>query len=116
MKTKPLLPSLREKKRYLAYEIISENILSKKSVLTLLRQKLVQTLGTFDSAGAGIMVLPSKYDYKGQKGVLKVNHRYLDKVKAGFCLINDIDGNKVIVRSLGASGMINKMKNYVNTQ
>ncbi len=108
MKTKPLLPSLREKKRYLAFEIISEEKLSRYAVFKTLKQKISQVLGVFESANAGIMFLHDKYNPEKQKGILKVNYKYLDKVKASFCFVNKIENKNVIVRSLGASGMLNK--------
>ena len=108
MKTKPLLPSLREKKRYLAFEIISEEKLSRYAVFKTLKQKISQVLGVFESANAGIMFLHDKYNPEKQTGILKVNYKYLDKVKASFCFVNKIENKNVIVRSLGASGMLNK--------
>ncbi len=113
MKTKPLIPSLREKKRYLAFEVVSESILSKKSVMLSIKLKINQALGTFETAKAGIMFLPDKYNQQKQRGILKVNHDYLDKVKASLCLIKKIDNQKAIVRSLSASGMINKLEKEI---
>lgn len=113
MKTKPLLPSLREKKRYLAFEIISRHRLAKNTVMTSLRQNILQMLGIFESAQAGLMFLPDKYDSTKQRGILRVNHNYLDRVKASFCFIKSIDNKAVIIRSLGASGMINKATKHL---
>jgi len=43
-----------------------------------------------------------------QKGILKVNHKYTEQVKASFCFIERINNNKVIVKSVGTSGTLKK--------
>lgn len=113
MKTKPLLPSLREKKRYLAFEIISEQAIDKKSAFGSILKKASETLGKIDMAKAGIAILPEKYDTEKQRGVIRVNHKYLEKLRATLCLLTKINNKDVLVRSLGASGMVNKAFAYV---
>ncbi|MFW6014451.1 MAG: Rpp14/Pop5 family protein [Candidatus Nanoarchaeia archaeon] len=104
---------MREKKRYLAFEIISDENLSRYAVLKALKQKIIQMLGVFGSANAGVIFLQDKYIPEKQAGILRVNHNYLDKVKASFCFITKIENKSVIVRSLGASGMLNKAVEYI---
>lgn len=112
-KSKPVIPSLREKKRYLAFEIISKSPISKIKCLKELESQIKTILGVFDSAKAGVMVLNEKYDSKTQKGILKVNNRYLGKLKAAIVMIETIASEKVIIRSLGTSGMIGKASEYI---
>ncbi len=110
-KSKPVLPSLRENKRYLAFEIISEEKLDqKKHVSASIDYAVRKCLGLFDTAKAGIMFLPETY--KDNKGIIKVNNSYLDMLRASLCFIGQIDRKKVVVRSLGASGIIRKAKRY----
>jgi len=113
-KIKPLKPCLQEKKRYLAFEIISKTpIKAKKAVKDSLKQNTKEFLGILESAKAGIIFVDEKYNEENQKGILRVNHKYLDKLKASLCFVEEIQGQKVIVRSLGASGMINKAYEHV---
>ncbi|MGM5482833.1 MAG: Rpp14/Pop5 family protein [Nanobdellota archaeon] len=116
MKTKPLLPSLREKKRYLAFEVISKQAINKNAIFNAILKKSKEMLGEIENAKAGIEVLHEKYNQPAQRGIIKVNHKYLEKLRASLCMISSIDSKKVITRSLGASGMINKAKDYVDAK
>ena len=108
-KIKPLLTSLREKKRYLAFEILSEaKIEDFNAVSNAIWAKSLEYLGELGCAKAGILVLPDKYDTIGQKGLLKVSNRSLNEVKAALCLIDSINGKRAIVRTTGVSGILRK--------
>jgi len=106
---KAVLPSLREKKRYLAFEIISkEKIKGFKPVRDAIFTSINDYLGSQGSSQTGVILLQEKYDEKMQKGILKVNHKYTEQVKASFCFIERINNNKVIVKSVGTSGTLKK--------
>jgi len=112
---KPLLPSLREKKRYLAYEVISKNRFNdavhvNKAILDAANQ----FLGNFGMAQAGILPI-DKWNENTQRGILRVNNKHVDNLKASLVFVKDIDGKDVIVRSVGASGILKKaQKKYLN--
>ena len=48
--------------------------------------------------------------YHENKGVLKVNHKYVNELKTSLALIRQINNDKVIVNTINISGMINKSK------
>ena len=61
-KLKPVLPSLREKKRYLVFEVISkEKIKDFKPVSDAVKDASYHFLGVFGMAKAGIMLLENKH-------------------------------------------------------
>jgi|SRR3989338_10765075 len=107
---KPLLPTLKEKKRYLAYEVISKplkfNVVSKA-----VWDNILGYIGTKGTAKAGIWLLNDKY--KNNKGIIRVTNKYVDDLKASLALIKKINNEDVIVRSLGVSGILNKAENYL---
>ena len=108
-KLKPVLPSLREKKRYLAFEIISkEKIIDFSSVSNAIWHNSFQMLGRMGVAKAGIIPLANKWNPKLQRGIIKVSHKHVDAVKSSLMFANRIDGNDIIIRSLGVSGILNK--------
>lgn len=108
-KIKPMLPSLREKKRYLAFEIISKNrITGFSAVGRAVRESCLAFLGELGMSKAGIMVLGDKWNADKQRGIIRVDRKYVDHTKVALALIKKIDSEKVIVRSIGVSGMINK--------
>ena len=111
-KLKPLLPTLKEKKRYLAFEIISKNPIGNfEAVSSTIWQKSIQFLGELGSARAGINII--KDTFANQKGIIKVNNKHVDELRASLCLIDQIQNQEVIVRSLGVSGILNKTKQYM---
>ena len=110
-KLKPVLPSLREKKRYLAFEVVSrEKINDFGAVSNAIMHYSLQFFGKLGAAKAGIMVLNNKWDAHNQRGIIKVSHKHVDAVKAALALADKIDGKDVIFRSIGVSGILNKVE------
>lgn len=116
-KMKSLLPSLKEKKRYLVFEMIPiESVLNPTNktqisgygTLNAVTTKIKMYLGIFDSADAGI--IPIEFDNRTGRGILKINNQYVDKVKAIMMFIDEIESQPIIMKSVGISGMINKAK------
>ena len=101
------LPSLREKKRYIIYEVISNSKMNFDLVKDALNGIFERFLGAVNLARANIIIFE---DFKNQKGIIKVNNSYIDYVKAAFIQINKIGNEEVIVRSAGISGILNKAK------
>ena len=111
-KLKPVLPSLREKKRYLVFEVISkQKINDAEQVSNAVRDASLQFLGQFGAAKAGIIVLSNKWDQKLQRGIMKVSHKHVDAVKAALIFANKVGSEDVIFRSLGVSGILRKAEN-----
>ena len=100
---KPLLPSLREKKRYVVYETISEK-LDKQKVENLIEDTCLNFMGENGYSKAGLMLL--KDSWKRNKGIIKVNTKYVDEVKMSLGLIK----GSIIVNAIGVSGTLNKAK------
>ena len=106
---RPLLSTLKEKKRYLAFEIskpIKLNLASKA-----IWQAVLDYIGTKGAAKAGVWMLNDKY--KNNKGLIKLNNKYVDDLKTSLALIKKIDSQEVIVKSLGVSGILNKAEKYL---
>lgn len=111
-KLKPILPSLREKKRYLVFEVISkEKINNAEHVSNAVWHCSQQLLGQLGTAKAGIMVLNNKWNPELQRGIIKVSHKHVDAVKAALTFATEVDNANVIFRSLGVSGILRKAEN-----
>jgi len=110
-KIKPLLPSLREKKRYLVYEVISRNRFN--DVLHV-NKAIVEAakgfLGNLGMARAGIITMNDQWNADMQRGIIRVNNRHVDDLKASLVFAGNIEGKEAIVRSIGASGILKKAK------
>ena len=108
-KLKPVLPSLREKKRYLVFEVISKDkVKSFDAVSSAIWQSCMQFMGQLGAAKAGILPLENKWNSENQKGIMKVNNKYVDHARASLIFANKIDGKDVILRSVGVSGILKK--------
>jgi ribonuclease P/MRP protein subunit POP5 len=107
---KPLLPTLKERQRYIVYEVITAHQ-ANHDISDALLQRLSEILGVFGMADAGILSI--SYDAKTQTGILRVNHTEVAKVKAALLMITHIGKQQVIIRSLGVSGILKKSKRFL---
>lgn len=107
VKLAPLLPSLKEKRRYVVFEILTEGSVSFQDVKEAILTETHSFLGRLHSAKAGIEFLP---DWKEHTGIVRVANHYLDHLKAAFTLIRKINKKEVIVASRGVSGTLNKAR------
>ncbi|MFH0874883.1 MAG: Rpp14/Pop5 family protein [archaeon] len=110
MKTKPLMPSLKEKKRYLVYEVLSDSDLSQYDIFTAIKESIDKTLGMINCAKAGCMILAETFTPKTKRGIIKVNVKHTDELRLALSLIKEINKKEVIVRSVACSGIIKKAK------
>ncbi|HLC99086.1 MAG TPA: Rpp14/Pop5 family protein [Candidatus Nanoarchaeia archaeon] len=111
---KPLLPSLREKRRYLAFEIVSESRIDDFSeVSDGITASALSLLGYIETAKAGLIVMGDRWDRSRQRGIIRTGTRHLNGVMASLALIDNIKGKKAMARSLGVSGALNKAARYI---
>ena len=105
-KLKPILPSLREKKRYIAFEAIADHAIEFGKVQSDIKDAGKELVGTLGMAKAGMMVLENKWS--DNKGIIKVGHKHVDAIKASLALAKSPG---VVYRSLGVSGILKKAEN-----
>ncbi len=105
-KIKPIAPNLREKKRYLAYEVSSAKVLQNADVKSAVQLGLQSFMGTFGCAKAGVVLVENT----AKKGIIKVQVKYVDQAKTALALIKEINKQKVIVKTVKVSGMLHQAK------
>lgn len=105
-KLKSLLPSLKEKKRYLVFQLVAKNNI--KNAHKEVTKQLNSLLGIFDSANAAIM--PVSYNEKTNKGILKISNKSKDKVFGAMTFIKEINKVSLIVKPIYLTGILNKAK------
>ena len=112
-KLKPMKPSLRERKRYLTFEIISETPVQDEGAIS---DELYETLSTYlgdeGMADAGVMFLADTWNQRLQRAIIKVNNKHMEKLKTGLALIESIGQNRVIVRSYKVSGTLKTAREH----
>ncbi len=107
MKLRPVLPSLREKKRYMAFEVQTEGKIDLDHAKKSIEQCMKGFLGDLGMARVGILFLD---DWKQNRGIMKINTKYVDDVKASLALVQEVGNKKAIVRSIAVSGALEKIR------
>ena len=102
-----------EKKRYLAFEIISDENFNKKNVIRGIWDQSLKVLGEMKTAESEFWLID--YDEKKSIGIFKVSKDYLEDLRFVLATINELNGKRVIIRSLRSSGIIKNLKDkYFN--
>ncbi len=101
VKAKSLLPSLKEKKRYVVFEV-----LTKTSLETAKKQILSKAKELFGLYGLAKMNLRFLEDWNSNRGIVKVNNKYVDYLRSVFVL------NELSIRTVSVSGMLKKARNF----
>lgn len=108
-RVKTVLPSWREKKRYVAFQVLSNSkIKAVADVSKAIWRSHLALCGEMGAARAGMQFLHSKYNPETQRGLLRVSHDQLHHVRASLALVRNVGDLPVIVRSVGASGVLRK--------
>jgi ribonuclease P/MRP protein subunit POP5 len=106
---KAVLPTLKQKKRYVVFEVVSESpIESYEPIRDSIWQGCHSFLGELGMAEAGIRLLDDEFDPKKQRGIIKVNHKHVDRLGSALMMIQKIGRNNAIVRTIGVSGILDK--------
>ena len=108
------MPSFRERKRYVVFEIISKKESSAENFSRAFEKAASKLFGEFGKAKINSKVLIDKWNQKAQIGIMRVNRESVDYARAVFCAMDKIGRSAVIVRSLGVSGTLRKAERKYN--
>lgn len=114
LQLKPLKPALREKKRYLVYEIQTKEDVDMFKAQHEIIKEIHTLLGIFDAAKAGI--LPVKFDKETKRGILRLNNTAVEHVRSCFVIISKIQNIPIQIVTRGVSGILHiaSEKYFVN--
>ena len=102
---KPIMPSLREKKRYLAFEAITNSQIDFKKAKEDISNAFIDLHGTLGTSKIAPMFLENKWNNASKTGIIKIGHKHVDDMKAAFAIAGS---DKIIYKSLGVSGILKK--------
>lgn len=108
MKLKPL-PSMKEKKRYIVFKVLSnrpEYPLEFQAVRDAILNSVLNWLGEETSARAGVWVIKNLWDRKMQQGFIRCSRKEVDLVKTALAMVHQIGDQRVIIQSLKVTGTI----------
>ncbi|USG99783.1 ribonuclease P protein component 2 [Thermococcus argininiproducens] len=110
MREKPrtLPPTLRDKYRYIAFQVIGERPFKKDEIKRAIWDAALRTLGELGTARTKPWFI--KFNEKTQTGIVRCDREYVEELRFAFSLVTEINDSKAIIRSLGVSGTIKRLK------
>jgi len=103
---KGLPPSLRSRKRYIAFKLLCEKRVDGKMLYKALLDSMLSLFGECNTAGSNIKL----EEFDGFRGIIKCNRDALSKVIIAFTLINKVDNLEIVPLTVGVSGTIRKCR------
>lgn len=104
------LPSLRQRKRYLVFRVISDHPLDYPNVKDAIWRSMENWLGQNELAKALPRLIRNLWDGRAKRGFLQCTPRYVDQIKVALALIRQIGDQKVIFSVVRVSGTIKAAK------
>ena len=99
---KRLLPSLRAKKRYLAFELISEVPVNRSDLVKEVMSSASSLLGDVTASECDVKVL----GFEDLKGIIQCSHTKVKETRASLATLTRVNGKRATVHILGTSGTI----------
>lgn len=105
-RTKTLPLSYREKKRYITFEILSEEKIELEELIKSVWSHTINFIGVLGVAKTNLKFLNDFYDEKKQRFVVRCLPRDTEFVRLALALVSEINEKKVVLRSLGVTGTL----------
>ncbi len=109
-KPETLPSSLREKRRYIAFKINSEEKVEFGDLINALWSSILNLFGEVNTGDIDFWLVKDAWEKKSQRGLVKCNHKHVSKVRLAMALIERIGDSKVSIQSLGVSGTMKSAK------
>jgi len=103
---KTLPSSLRGRRRYIAYQVLSEDKIIFQDLSNSIWHSLLNLLGELGAAQADLWIVRDIYDEKRQIGIIRCSHDKVEQVRSALALIERIGDTRITVKVLGISGSI----------
>jgi len=99
---KPLSPTLRDKFRYIAFVVSSEE---RVTVHGFIKELTETSLGLFGATGVSAFAIKT-ISFDGFEGLLRCSYRYVDQVRAILASLSRVGSIRICVIVLGTAGSI----------
>lgn len=103
---KLLPPSMRQNKRYIVFEIISQIPVKYQDVVAAVWGSMLDFIGELQSSDLRTWLIQNLYDDRTQRGVIKCSHTHVENVRAILSLIQVIGESRCVIKVLGVTGTI----------
>lgn len=105
-----MLPSLREKRRYVVFEIVSERDFDLGEVVEAVWEGLISYMGERGVGLANPWIMKDLFYPEKQVGGIRIEKNSVQDVRTALALVDRIDGEKVCLYMRGVSGSIKKAR------
>ncbi len=109
-KLKILIPTLRERERYIAFQIISEGEISYSDLEAAFWNIALDFLGEYGLSKTSVWLIKNLYNEEKQIGVVRCNHKSVPQVITCLGLISRLGDSRVVFKILKVSGTIKGLK------
>src|SRR2546425_4448871 len=109
-KLKILIPTLREKSRYIKLRIISEEPIVYEDLETAIWNTFLDFYGELGVSKFSLWLIKNLWNATEQTTVLKCNNESVQKVVAGLGLISRLGDSRILIKILNVSGTLRKLK------
>ena len=101
---------MRPPKRYMVFQVISEQPIIYTELVNTIWTTLVEFLGEMGGVEANIWFVHNTYDSKNQTGMIKCNHDNVERIRVALSLISIVSEAKCLIKILGVTGTIKSAK------
>ena len=105
-KLKIVMPTLREKERYIAFEIISEEPIYYLDFESAVWQTLINFHGELGASKTSFWIVKNLFDERNQVGVIRCNNLSVPQIITTLGMISRIGDNRVTIKIHKVSGTI----------
>ena len=110
---KPFPPTLRERRRYVVFKIISDKKFTKKEVEKALTSVIFRAIGLFGAVDSSYWLV--KFYEDKQIGIIRVTNKYKDKLFACLAFFNEVEGEKITLKLIKTTGTIKKADEIISS-
>ena len=107
---KILMPTLREKERYIAFQIISEESVTYADLEAAVWNTMLDFFGEYGTSLSSMWLIKNLYDDQQQVGVIRCNNESVPAVLAALGLITRMGDIRVIFKVLKISGTLKGLR------
>ncbi len=101
---KILPPTLRDKKRYLAYRTVSDEKVAFPELNNAIWYSIMNFMGEKGVSEADVWIMKNTYNEEKKMGLIRCAHTAVEDVRTALALVQKIGENRLIIRVLGISG------------
>jgi len=109
-KLKILLSTLREKERYISFQIISEEPIIYSDLESAILNTFLDFYGEGGFSKLSLWIVKNLYDTEKQIGIIRCNNKSVQQVIAGLGLISRLGDTRITIKILKVSGTIKGLK------